>query len=229
MNDQTNFRGLTDQQINALIEFRKSGNKPARFNELSPSAFSHWQAKFKHITLTADNMLIEQRNNASTGEQITREIILNADKETVMKSMYQDPTMTGMLSFYSLVNRKYINITRAEVIAFLRNQNGYQLSRPVVTERVVNAPIISNYPRERILLDLTSMEDVESHNKHYLYILTIIDHFSGFAWAVPLKSKESIEIRDRFREILPISDKSKYDMFHYDNGKEFSLLTVYHS
>lgn len=57
-------------------------------------------------------------------------------------------------------------------------------------------------------------------NNGYKYILNIIDTFSKYAWAVPLKSKSGAEVAvalEKVMESLPI----KPNKFHVDEGKEF--------
>ena len=40
-----------------------------------------------------------------------------------------------------------------------------------------------------------------SNNKGYRYILTVIDNFSKYLWAIPLKNKYSQTIRNEFLKI----------------------------
>ena len=43
-------------------------------------------------------------------------------------------------------------------------------------------------------VDLVEMQSYEKENKGYKYILTIIDIFSKFAWAVPIKFKKGEDV-----------------------------------
>ena len=62
------------------------------------------------------------------------------------------------------------------------------------------------------------MRQYENQNKGFKYLLTVIDVFSKFAWAIPLKTKtgkQMIEVfQDRFKERKP-------RMIWTDAGKEF--------
>ena len=53
--------------------------------------------------------------------------------------------------------------------------------------------------------DLVEMISFSKLNKGYKYILTVINCFSKFAFAVPLKSKASHEIVKALRPILHLS------------------------
>lgn len=55
-------------------------------------------------------------------------------------------------------------------------------------------------------------------NDGYKYILNVIDTFSKFAWAIPLKTKTGLEVSNAFETIL--KDR-KPKLLHVDEGKEF--------
>ena len=67
--------------------------------------------------------------------------------------------------------------------------------------------------------DLVEMQPYERENKAHRYILTVIDTFSKFAWAVPVKSKKGIDITKAMKNILLRKRVPKN--LQVDNGKEF--------
>ena len=71
--------------------------------------------------------------------------------------------------------------------------------------------------------DLVDMQSFAKYNKGYKYILMIIDCFSKFGWAFPLKTKTGIEVADAFRNIFK---QSKPSFLYVDRGKEFYNKTV---
>ena len=88
-----------------------------------------------------------------------------------------------------------------------------------------------NYPTNKTIvkhindcwsLDILDLIDYgPSNNKGYRYILTvIIDNFSKFAWAVPLRNKNSETITNEFENIIK-SSKRQPNMIETDRGKEF--------
>ena len=57
-----------------------------------------------------------------------------------------------------------------------------------------------NFPRRPVIVptlfhtvfcDLIDYQKLKTHNSHYTFILVLIDAFSRFAWAKPLKNKEA--------------------------------------
>ena len=87
-----------------------------------------------------------------------------------------------------------------------------------------------NYPTSKIIynhideiwsIDLADMIDYKiSNNKGYRYIFIIIDNFSKYLWAIPLKNKYSQTITNEFSNILTTS-KRKPLKLESDRGSEF--------
>ena len=70
-------------------------------------------------------------------------------------------------------------------------------------------------------LDILDLKDYgPENNRGYRYVLVIIDNFSKFGWAIPLRNKNAQIIKDSFENIL-ISSKRKPNLIESDRGKEF--------
>ena len=67
--------------------------------------------------------------------------------------------------------------------------------------------------------DLKDMQSISKQNKGFKYILTIIDIFSKYAYAVPLKSKSSSNIIEAFEKLFKSSKPKK---LWTDQGLEFT-------
>ena len=81
--------------------------------------------------------------------------------------------------------------------------------------------IIYNHIDEIWSIDLADFSDYKiSNNKNYRYIFIIIDKFSKFLWAIPLKNKYSQTITNEFSNILSTS-KRKPIKIESDRGSEF--------
>ena len=87
-----------------------------------------------------------------------------------------------------------------------------------------------NYPTNKIVythideiwsIDLADMIDYKiSNNKGYRYIFVIIDDFSKYLWAIPLKNKYSQTITNEFMNILSTSKRRPHKL-ESDRGSEF--------
>ena len=100
----------------------------------------------------------------------------------------------------------------------------------VFIDEIYSEPPRKNYPTNKIVInhidetwsiDLADMIDYKiSNNKGYRYIFIIIDNFSKYLWAIPLKNKYSQTITNEFSNILTTS-KRKPLKIESDRGTEF--------
>lgn len=96
----------------------------------------------------------------------------------------------------------------------------------VVNEIHKNARL--NFPRRHVIMkdiddlwqaDLIDMQSISKENKKYKFILAVIDTFSKYAWAFPLKSKTKDSVGNSFK-ILLVSGRVPKNL-QTDNGTEF--------
>jgi hypothetical protein len=50
--------------------------------------------------------------------------------------------------------------------------------------------------------DLIDIKKFSKENSGYMYILNVIDTFSKFAWAVPIKNKDGVRVSKAFEKII---------------------------
>lgn len=86
-----------------------------------------------------------------------------------------------------------------------------------------------NFKRRRVIMkgiddlwqaDLVEMQPYAKLNHGYRYLLVVIDTFSKFAWVVPCKTKNALDVSKSFQSILNTSKRSPTNL-HTDNGTEF--------
>lgn len=86
-----------------------------------------------------------------------------------------------------------------------------------------------NYPRRRVIqkgindtwqIDLVEMIPYAHINQGYKYLLTVIDIFSKYAYAKPIKKKSGKCVTEAMREIITKNKKQPKNI-HSDRGKEF--------
>jgi len=68
--------------------------------------------------------------------------------------------------------------------------------------------------------DIVDMQSLEKFNDGYKYILTVIDIFSRYAWAIPLKTKTAKETSKAFETIINQTKALPHALW-VDQGKEF--------
>ena len=75
----------------------------------------------------------------------------------------------------------------------------------------VFSPQITKFRRQRIIplykdetwsADLIDKSSLSKYNNNYKFILTVIDIFTKYAWAIPLKNKSGLSITNGFKIVL---------------------------
>ena len=98
--------------------------------------------------------------------------------------------------------------------------------RQVVNE--LHKPARKNFERRHVVIkglddlwqaDLVEMGVYSSENKKHRFLLTIIDTFSKYAWAIPIKSKTGIEVSAAMQSVFNEGRIPKN--LQTDDGKEF--------
>ena len=100
----------------------------------------------------------------------------------------------------------------------------------IFIDEIYSKPPLGNYPTNKIIynhideiwsIDLVDTIDYKiSNNKGYRYIFIIVDNFSKFLWAIPLKNKYGQTITNEFSNNLTTS-KRKPLKIESDRGTEF--------
>ena len=111
----------------------------------------------------------------------------------------------------------------------------------------VFSPQITKFKRQRIIplykdetwsADLIDKSSLSKYNNNYKFILTVIDKFTKYAWAIPLKKKSGLSITNGFKIVLSEhpqggSEPRKPEKLWVDRDSEFynktfkSLLKEY--
>ena len=97
-----------------------------------------------------------------------------------------------------------------------------QLAKEVFSLRITKfrrERIIPLYKDETWSADLIDKSFLSKYNNNYKFILTVIDIFLKYAWAIPLKNKSGLSITNGFKTIL--SEGGKPEKLWVDRGSEF--------
>ncbi|GFV77967.1 uncharacterized transposon-derived protein F54H12.3 [Trichonephila clavipes] len=106
-----------------------------------------------------------------------------------LAAFYENPEVPnsfgGVAALHRSVKGKY---SKKDVKHWLSQKDAYTLRKPVRHKFQRNRVFVSDIDRQ-FQADLVDMQSLAEFNKGYKYLLTCIDLFSKFAWAVPLKDK----------------------------------------
>ena len=146
---------------------------------------------------------------------------MSTEKE--LKRIYHDVKHPGSFggaeNLYQAAKKDGVKVTRGRVKKFLQ-------SLPTYTK---HKPLRRRYPRNRVYshgidfiwqIDLVDLSRFARFNKGHKFILTVIDVFSKYSWAVPLKNKTGVTLVKAFKRILK-EGRCPYKV-HADQGTEFT-------
>ncbi|KAG8229765.1 hypothetical protein J437_LFUL005846 [Ladona fulva] len=93
------------------------------------------------------------------------------------------------------------NLQKNKIKEWLNFQDAHTLHRPIRKKFKRNVYMV-DYIDETWQCDLNDMQSLKKYNGGYMYILTVIDLFSKYAWAIPLKNKSADEIIKALQSIF---------------------------
>ena len=150
-------------------------------------------------------------------------IPISSMAEKYLQKVYYDPAhpagFGGLEAVYRAAAEDGVPITRHRVAEWLKKQETYTLHKPAR----------KSYPRNRVMVsgidiqwqaDLADLSSLSKFNQGYRYILTCIDIFSKYAWAIPLKTKSASSLLSAFQKLL--SSGRKPIKLQTDMGTEFN-------
>ena len=140
----------------------------------------------------------------------------------ILSAIYYDPKHpAGFASVKKLVRAS--GISQKNVEAWLRKQPTYTLHRMAKKKYPTRKYTVHDID-EQWQADLADVALIAQQNQGYRFILTVIDIFSRYAWARPLRTKSGKEVADAFRDIFREGRIPK--RIQTDQGKEFENRDV---
>lgn len=109
-------------------------------------------------------------------------------------------------------------IWKGLVKKWLETQPTYTVHKPARRKYLRNTVLVSTID-EQWQADLVDLQALKKNNDGFSYLLTCIDIFSKYAWAIPLKTKNSKNIIDAFQVIFD-QGRKPYKL-QTDAGTEF--------
>lgn len=141
--------------------------------------------------------------------------------DDILKSIYYSPSnpagFASIDKLYFEAKKLKPDITRKDVISWSSRQITYTLHKPVRRNYVRNRIVVYGID-EQWEADLVEMQEFSRMNRGIRYILTVIDVFSKYAWAFPLKSKTGKDLVCVFTKLF---NERTPACLRTDMGKEF--------
>lgn len=150
-------------------------------------------------------------------------VVKQSQIKPLLRKIYNDAKThkNGRESLYNNVKSKYIGISKRKMFDFLKNQENYQIHRPVIKEKV-NRPIVLSGPHKQWQVDLVDLSNLSGFNKKQKWLLTCIDLFSKYAYVKTTPNKSGKRISYAMDSILSkLPKKHIPSVIQTDRGSEF--------
>ncbi|KAI5152500.1 hypothetical protein ENBRE01_2876, partial [Enteropsectra breve] len=138
-------------------------------------------------------------------------------RNAILKSIHL-PDHAGIKAMHKSLKRQYCGIWRLHVDQFVGACEICQRHQPLVRASAIT-PIITNTVWERVRMDCVDLRHYVDENDGYGWILTILDTYSKYLYAHPMKTKSASEVVQSFKPIL--YQEGAPQIIQTDNGREF--------
>lgn len=143
---------------------------------------------------------------------------INNELRKIYYDLSNPSSFSSIQKLYDEAKKRNIPVTYDKVKEWLSDQLPYSLHKDARVRWKRNKIHVSTL-NQQWQADLTFMDEFTSENDGHKYILTVIDCFSKYAYAVALKDKRSGSIISAFKTIFR---KAKPISLQTDNGSEFT-------
>ena len=142
-----------------------------------------------------------------------------------LSKIYHDPKNPGSLGgvdrLLQRIRQFHVpGVTRKTVQKYLKSEQAYTLHKPARRRFTRNQTYVAGIDAQW-QADLADMQGIARQTSGIKYLLTVIDVFSKFAWAVPVYSKDAKAITAAFRQVLTTANPRHPKRRQTDKGKEF--------
>lgn len=141
-----------------------------------------------------------------------------------LEKLYFDPKnplgLGSIRSLYLSAQKSGLKVTENDVKRFLMSQQAYTLVKKRPKKSFKRTRYIISDLYDIFQSDLADMQSLAKYNDGYKYIMVVINCFSKFCWAKPLKTKKGVELSTFLGEIFDTLLPEKPKNFIVDKAKE---------
>ena len=141
-----------------------------------------------------------------------------------LSKIYHDPKDPGSLcGVERLLQRArqlhVLGVTRETFQEYLKSEQAYTLHKPARRRFIRNQTYVAGNDAQW-QADLADMQAIARQNGGMRYLVTVIDVFSKFAWAVPVHSKDDKVITAAFGQVLTNANLRHPNSLQTDKGNK---------
>ena len=147
-------------------------------------------------------------------------------KKDVKDDLYDEPGVVGSLGGVAPY-AKAQKISIAQGKKELEKKLAYTLHKPR-RRRGEFLPVVVFDIDQQWVADLIEVQTLSKQNKGYRYVLVVIDAFSKYAWARPIKKKTGKDVTDAFAKILKEPKEGNLRHYRQMQAKNFTIRPFNH-
>ena len=171
-----------------------------------------------NLIMLVFNMIWLMQDFKDTARRTASDKVLRNKAFNIAKNPKCDGYQRGLASMvYKFVDKKSkggnINIPLD-----FNEQLAEELHKPVI--RKFKKKVYSGFKDNIWGADLADMQLINTFDKGFRFLLSVIDLFGKYVWVVSLKNKKGVSIVDAFQKILDNSDR-KPSKIWVDKGSKF--------
>lgn len=153
------------------------------------------------------------------GKPVKRLTKKEKEKKRVVARYTDVKAPSSFTSVTKLQKHHFRHLNPAVIRDALVSLDAYTKHKPIRRKFARNKTITGAIDQQW-QIDLMDMQALASHNDRFRYVVTAIDVFSRYAWAVPIKSKSGADVTEAFREMTGTGERRPRTV-QTDKGKEF--------
>jgi hypothetical protein len=109
------------------------------------------------------------------------------------------------------------------------------MNKKLLLAKELHKPVRIHFEKRSILTkgindlwaaDLIYMKKYSKENSGYMYLLNVIDIFSKFAWAIPIKNKDGVTVSKASEKIIKSAKSQNHklpNLLHTDKGLNLNI------
>ena len=149
----------------------------------------------------------------TASDKVLRDKAFNITK-TPKYDGYEKELASMVYNFFD----KNFTVSGTNIPLEFNEQLAKELQKPII-RKFKKRKVYSGFKDNIWGADLADMQLIIKFNKGIKYLLCVIDIFTKYAWAIPLKDKKGVSIVDAFQKILDDSNR-KPNKIWVDKGSE---------
>ncbi|CAG8555296.1 5552_t:CDS:1, partial [Cetraspora pellucida] len=194
----------TPDNFNDIVNYLQHGVFAEKYNSLLKK--SNFQRRCKNFMYNEQTgyLFFEQPSKGENSSPIKKRVVPIYDtklREALLEKFYAGTAHFDYHKTYTMIYEQHISITQIEVEKYV-NDCSTCIRNGSIKEKSDLTPVVSGGLLEHLQIDLVDLLSYAKKNDGYSYVLTLINVFSRYVWAIPLKDKEGSTVHSELVNIF---------------------------